>query len=306
MTLTVCAPAKINLDLRVLGRRPDRFHEVRTLLQSIYLHDTLSFRRWSGPMIVRSRSQVVPNGQGNLVWTAACALWSADGRRGMPSDVIINISKRIPVEAGLGGGSSDAASALRGLCKLWGISPRGSLVRGVASNIGSDVPFFLEGGLAIGRGRGESIRRVSEMRSFWVVLAYPPFGVSTADAYRWFDESEQRSWKLAPRSRSLPRGWRRRLEGLANELEPAVVRRHPEIQVMVERLRESDALLAAMTGSGSTVYGLFRRHSTAQGARYAIRRRGWKTVITRTVGHAEFIRMTKVSTMTSRREVAGR
>lgn len=303
MTLTVCAPAKINLDLRVFGRRPDRFHEVRTLLQSIHLHDTLSFRRWSGPMIVRSRSKVVPNGQGNLVWTAACSLWSADGRRGMPTDVVINISKRIPVAAGLGGGSSDAASALRGLCELWGISPRGSLVRDVASSVGSDVPFFLEGGLAMGCGRGESVQRISETKSFWVVLAYPPFGVSTVDAYRWFDESDQRRWKLAPRSRSLPRGWRRRLEGLANDLEPAVVRRHPEIELMVERLRGTDALLASMTGSGSTVYGLFRGRSTAQAARHAIRRRGWRTVITRTVGHGEFIRMTKVATMMRRRDV---
>ena len=290
MTFTVRAPAKINLHLRILGLRQDGFHEVQTLLQSIDLHDTLAIRCRPGPLTVACRAAEVPAGRANLVWSAAGALWEALGRRGEPEGAAITIRKRIPLAAGLAGGSSDAAAALRGLCAAWQAPARTSWLRAVASGIGSDVPYFLTGGAALAGGRGERIRGVPDVEPLWVVLARPAFGVATADAYRWFDAEEERG--ALHRSAALPAGWRRTWRGLANDLEPAVARRHPDIAVMVERLQRTGALLAAMTGSGSVVFGLYRGRPAAEAARLAVRRRGWRTTLTRTIGRAEFARVT--------------
>ena len=293
MTLTVHAPAKINLHLRILGLRPDGFHEVLTLLQSIHLHDTLTFRPRPGPLTIRCRNPQVPAGRANLVWTAASVLWEALGRPGHPADAAVTIRKRIPAAAGLAGGSSDAAAALRGLSAAWGVAASARWLRALASEIGSDVPYFLDGGAALARGRGERIRRVPDVEPLWVVLARPPFGVGTADAYRWFDqESPRRAAERRPAG--LPPNWRRTWRGLENDLQTVVIRRHPEVAVMVERLGRNGALAAAMTGSGSVVYGLYRQQPAAEAARLAVRRRGWRTTVTRTTDRAEFARMVAV------------
>ncbi len=290
MTCTVRAPAKINLHLRILGRRPDRFHEVYTLLQSVELHDTLTCRRRPGPLTVRGPWSGLPRDRANLVWTAASALWTASGRPGDPTGAAVTIVKRIPAAAGLGGGSSDAAAALRGLCAVWGIAAGDNWLRVVASRVGSDVPYFLTGGAALARGRGERVRRVPDLEPLWVVLGCPPFGVSTADAYRWFDAAAE-----SGAAAGLPRGWRRGLRGLANDLEPVVVRRHPELGNMIERLGRAGAVRAAMTGSGAAVYGLYPASTAAHAARRSARRRGWRVVVTRTTTHAEFGRLTAVA-----------
>lgn len=293
MTFTVRAPAKINLHLRILGLRQDGFHEVQTLLQSIDLHDTLAIRCRPGPLTVACRAAEVPTGRDNLVWSAARALWEALGRRGEPAGAAIMIRKHIPPAAGLAGGSSDAAAALRGLCAAWQAPPRTSWLRAVASEIGSDVPYFLTGGAALAGGRGERIRSVPDVEPLWVVLARPAFGVATADAYNWFDAERARPVASRPAA-GMPAGWRQTWRGLVNDLEPAVARRHPDIAVMVERLQRTGALLAAMTGSGSVVYGLYRQRPAAEAARRAVRRRGWRTTLTRTIGRAEFARLTAV------------
>ena len=182
-------------------------------------------------MTVRSRTPGVPQDRENIVWRAARELWTTLGRRGQPRDVAVSIRKAIPMAAGLGGGSSDAACALRGLCALWEVAPGHPCLQRVASRIGSDVPFFLDGGVALASGRGERVRRVRAVTPFWVVLALPRWGVSTADAYRWFDADARRHRRGAGRGR-LPWGWRDRMGGsLVNHLEPAVAARHPDISV---------------------------------------------------------------------------
>ena len=289
MTFSVSAPAKINLHLRILGLRPDGFHEILTLLQSIHLHDTLTFRPRPGPLTIRCRNPQIPAGRANLVWTAASVLWEALGRRGEPAGAAVTIRKRIPAAAGLAGGSSDAAAALRGLCVAWGVPASARWLRALASEIGSDVPYFLAGGAALARGRGERIRRVPDVEPLWVVLARPPFGVGTADAYRWFDAEPPR--RAARRRAGLPQRWRRTWHGLENDLQAVVARRHPELAVMVERLGRAGALAAAMTGSGSVVYGLYGQRPAAYAAWLGVRRRGWCTTVTRTTSRAEFTRM---------------
>ena len=287
--IRIAAPAKVNLDLRVLHRRPDGYHEVRTLLQSIDLEDTVSIRRRPGPLTVRSRTRTLPRDHANLVWQAAARLWSALGRPGDPRGAAISLRKAIPAAAGLGGASSDAAAALRGLHAVWEDGARAAPLAAVAAAVGSDVPFFLRGGTVAAAGRGERLRAIRPLDPHWVVLAVPGFGVSTPSAYRWWDEAcgSGRPGRRSP-------GWRTDLSVLRNDLEPLVARRHPDLGFMIARLREAEAAHAAMSGSGSAVFGLFRTRGAAVWARTAVRRAGWRTRLTRTVGPDEYARRTQL------------
>ena len=288
--VTVRAPAKINLDLHVRGLRSDGYHELRTLFQSLDLHDTISLRARPGAVTVRSRSDGVPEDRANLIWTAVDAVWRAARFDGPPGGVAITLRKVVPMAAGLGGGSSDAAATIRGLAALWSLDWPVRRVRRVAASVGADVPYFLLGGTALGIGRGDRLRSVApELGRYWVVLAVPGFGVSTADAYRWHDRH------AGLRERPGPRGgdWAMRLAACGNDLEPAVTSRCPEIGVMVGRLRRTGALMSAMTGSGSTVFGLFGREAQARRARQAVRRSGWRTLLAHTTTRPEFVRLTR-------------
>ena len=290
----VRAPAKINLDLRVLRRRPDGFHEVATVLQSIALHDTLWIGARRGPLAVRCAASAVPAGRDNLVWTAGAAFWRALGRAGDPAGAAVVIRKRIPAAAGLGGASSDAASALRALRFLWAPSASPRLLQDVAAAVGSDVPFFLRGGTVRATGRGERLRRLPASARWWVLLAVPPFGVATADAYRWWDLEAQDD-HVCPGRPSLPSGWRRNPGRLRNDLEAPVARRRPEIRAWRARLLAAGALHAALTGSGSVVFGLFATRAGAAAARRALGAAGGRTILTRTVDSVACARLATVA-----------
>src|SRR5262249_41432557 len=179
--LTARAHAKVNLDLRVLGVRADGYHELRTVFQSIELHDTLTCVEKPGPFTLKCRAPGVPLDDSNLVWKAAAGLWTPLRQAGEVRDVVIQIEKKIPLQAGLGGGSADAAAALMALARLWGGAPI-SLLREVGATIGADVPFFLSGGTALGLGRGEEIYPLVEPPRHFVGIVRPPFGVSTPPA----------------------------------------------------------------------------------------------------------------------------
>lgn len=291
--LRVRAPAKINLDLRVLRRRPDGFHEVSTILQSVALHDTLSITARRGPLTVRSAAAAVPRDRDNLVWTAAAALWRALGRSGDPAGAAVVVRKRIPAAAGLGGASSDAASALRGLRSWWAPSVSRRLLEDVAARVGSDVPFFLRGGTVRAAGRGERLRRLPALERRWVVLAAPGFGVSAADAYRWWDLDGPEPGGGGPVP--APAGWRRDPGRLRNDLEAPVALRHPEIGALAARLRSAGALHGALTGSGSVVFGLFASRARAVRARRALRAAAALTLLTRTIDAAAHARLAAVA-----------
>ena len=273
--------AKINLDLRVLGLRPDGFHEVRTILQTIDLHDTVQVSVRRGPFTVRSRTQMMPQDHDNLIWTAGLALWRAIGRTGIPDGVAVRVKKKIPSAAGLGGASSDAAAALLLFQQLWVPEEKGCFLRDVAADIGSDVPFFFNGGTALATGRGERTKQLAPLKRQWLVLAVPEFGVKTPQAYKWWDSLPGRKKKEL--QRSLSRSWRRRLDLLSNDLQVPVVKKHPAIGEMIEHLRAVGAHAAAMSGSGSAVFGLFVRQADAILARRRIRKVGWRTWVTRTI-----------------------
>src|SRR5258706_1659504 len=182
----VRARAKVNLSLRVLGVRADGYHELRTVFQSIALHDTLTFRSARGPLRLDCSDPACPVDGANLVWRAAACVWAAGGRTGEPRDLAIRIEKRIPMQAGLGGGSSDAAAALRVLASMWQVD--GARLPDMAASLGADVPYFLEGGTVLGLERGDLLFPLLDIPASWVTLVMPGFGVSTKDAYGWWDE----------------------------------------------------------------------------------------------------------------------
>ena len=299
----------------MLGLRPDGYHEVRTILQTVALHDTLAVTARPGPLTVRSGSPWVPRDRDNLVWQAGAALWRTLGRSGPPLGAAVTIRKRVPAGAGLGGASSDAAAALRALRLIWAPAASARLLQEVAAAVGSDVPFFLRGGTMLATGRGERTRALRALRQYEVVLASPPFGVSTPAAYRWWDEMAGRGGPAGgrvprqgrrdgggrgggdggagvwPAGRRAPAGWRADPGRLRNDLEDPVVARHPAIGEAAARLRAAGAVRAAMTGSGSAVFGLFESTAAAARARRAIRGAGWRTTLTRTIDEAANARL---------------
>lgn len=284
--LTVRAHAKVNLDLRVLGVRQDAYHELRTVFQTIELHDTLVCASRPGPFLLKCRAAGVPLDAENLIWKAAAALWTALGRAGDVRDTSVTIDKKIPVQAGLGGGSADAAAALAALARLWGGAPL-TLLREVGATVGADVPFFLAGGTALGLGRGEEIYPLVDLPQHWVVLVRPPFGVSTAEAYAWYDEDRAAGLREVRELQLLPVPWPSRAAQMINDLEPPVLRRHPEIGTLKALLKEAGAVAAAMSGSGSAVFGLFRSRAAAERAIRPVSKHGAKATVTRTLSRGE-------------------
>jgi 4-diphosphocytidyl-2-C-methyl-D-erythritol kinase len=266
-TLVVEAPAKVNPFLRVLRARGDGFHEVETLILPISLADRLEIHASSDPSQFRTLSftfevsgerdlvQRVPSDESNLVLRAARALAEEAGVKGF-ADIILE--KKVPAAAGLGGGSSDAAAALRALNDLWGCGLNDDELRSVGARVGSDVPALLAGGPVLARGRGEVVEpvRVSPMR--WVLATFA-FGVRTADAYRWWDADGAGSGPEPSRLLEAAGSGDSETLGplLFNDLEGPVASRHPEVEAAKRRLLDAGALGAVMSGSGPTVAGLF-------------------------------------------------
>ena len=286
------AHAKVNLDLRIFGTRADGYHELRTVFQSIDLHDTLICAERPGPFILKTRSANIPTDHSNLIWKAGAALWTALGRGGEPTDTTVVLDKGIPMEAGLGGGSSDAAAALLAFARLWGGAPV-TLLREIAAGIGADVPFFLSGGTALGLGRGEEIYPLVDLPRHWVVVVCPAYGVSTAEAYGWYDEDRSTGLKEPRELQVLPVPWPSRAAQMINDLEPPVVRRHPELAEYKAQLRDGGAVAAAMSGSGSAVFGLFRTRHAASRMLKPLGRGGAKALLARTLTRDEHERRSR-------------
>ena len=267
-TVRVQARAKVNLFLRVLGRRPDGYHELETLIVPLDLADSLEIHAHSDPSQFRTlalslevtgdpdRVRGVPMDESNLVVRAARALAEAGGVRGFAD---ITLEKRIPAAAGLGGGSADAAATLRTLNELWGCELDEDALRDVAASVGSDVPALLSGGAVVASGRGERVEPVSAPTMGFALVPFP-FGVSSADAFRWWDE-EGGSTGPDP-GEALSAAREGRIEDLArvlyNDLEEVVMRRFPTVRKARERVLQAGATAVVMCGSGPTLAALIR------------------------------------------------
>ncbi|MGE0863804.1 MAG: 4-(cytidine 5'-diphospho)-2-C-methyl-D-erythritol kinase, partial [Vicinamibacterales bacterium] len=261
--------------------------------QSLALLDTVTVTRRRGPLANVCDQEDIPTDRRNLVWKAASLLHRvATGRSTVPHGVSIDLRKRIPMEAGLGGGSADAAMTLLALNKLWNLELDLATLTRIGSRLGADVPYFLVGGTALGLGRGDDIYPLADLPTVHVVILRPGFGVSTADAYTWFDEESRRLREPVPRP--YPAGWPSWAATLRNDLEGPVVRHHPAIARIRQSLLDSGANFSAMSGSGSAVFGLFERADAARRTASDLARPGWLSLHTRTMARREYARRVAV------------
>lgn len=254
--LRLRAPAKLNLYLRVLGKRPDGYHEIETLFERIDLADTLTFEAQPRALELSCSDPTLSCGDDNLIMQAAHRLQVATGAR---QGARMHLAKRIPIAAGLGGGSSDAATTLLGLNELWGLRRSPTDFVELAAQVGSDVPFFLaEAPFAIGRGRGERVEPLACGTILTHVLVVPNVRLSSRDVYEagGFDlTAPTPSSTMA--AHALTNGSLGELaEGLWNDLEPEAIRRCPVIARIQSHLQASGCVGTRMSGSGPSVFGL--------------------------------------------------
>jgi len=279
MGLTVPAYAKLNLTLEVLGKRPDGYHELHSLMCSLALHD--SVRLELAPEIAVRCSLPELAGPGNLAHRAAFLLQAATNYQG---GTMISIEKRIPVAGGLGGGSSDAAATLTGLNRLWDTGLSGEALGSLAAQLGSDVPFCLAGGVALASGRGEILRPLPPLPPVTILLVHPPIQVSTASIYSALTPDGYGDGMASERLATLayatpPEEW-----PLVNALQPVTLRAYPLVGKVLELLRDLGAAPVLMCGSGPTCFGFFETTERAkEGARTA-RDRGWEAWVTAPIG----------------------
>jgi len=255
--------AKINLCLHVIGRRPDGYHELRTIFQAIGLHDTLELRRTKSSQItLEIEGAELSAGPDNLVYRAIEAIGCKIGYRG---GVHTRLEKRIPVARGLGGGSSDAAAALIGMLRLTGARLPLAALMEIASSLGADVPFFLFGGRALAVNRGDEIYPLSDAPKQTILVVSPKdVGVSTKEAYQWVSEELTKRQEPPKIWGFCALCWSRQGAGVSNDFEGPVFRRHPRLGEIRAGLLQGGAADAALAGSGSAVFGVFRNPARAR------------------------------------------
>ncbi|MBI3933682.1 MAG: 4-(cytidine 5'-diphospho)-2-C-methyl-D-erythritol kinase [Acidobacteria bacterium] len=294
-SIALKACAKINLGLSILGRRADGYHELRTIYQSISLADRLEIRFTRGTAGVRldaTGGYRVPAGRQNLAVRAAEAALQELGLR---RQVIISLDKRIPPSSGLGGASSDAAAVLRAVVHLSGKRLPPHRLLHLAADLGSDVPFFLLGGRALGLGRGEEVYPLPEMPRQHVVILWPGEAMNTAEAYRLLDIARDRPRLTAVRTRPTielfcGQAARSAVPILANDFEPLLFRRLPRLAEAKRVLLLRGAEMASLCGSGSALFGLFPDAAKARRAAQELESTGATVFLARTVSRKEFHR----------------
>jgi 4-diphosphocytidyl-2-C-methyl-D-erythritol kinase len=286
--------AKINLRLDILGKRPDGFHELRTIFQTISLHDKLCLRasRRPGITLTIQGSELLSQepSRRNLVYRAVEALRSELRIRG---GVEIELTKKIPAGRGLGGGSSDAAAALLGYLRLTRKKLPAARLMEIAASLGADVPYFLLGGRALGVNKGDEIYPLSDISRKAILIVSPrEIHVPTPDAYRWLKAKPLRLTKSGADHKLFEfcaLCWSAQGSGLSNDFERAVFRRHPRLGKIKRDLLQRGAAEASLAGSGSAVFGVFP--SPALARRAAVGFQGDQTFVCETVSRDRYIRL---------------
>ena len=261
--VTVEANAKINLTLDILGKRPDGFHEVAMVMQSIGLHDTLTMEKTDGEIALSINVPWLKADEKNLAWRAAEIVRQEYGLTG---GVRMELTKRIPIAAGLAGGSADAAAVLKGMNELYNLQMSEARLCELGAKLGSDIPFCLMGGTMLATGRGEVLTRLADMPETWVVLAKPRISVSTAWAYQNYDEQgAERHPDNEAIKKAIARGNRKAVAGLlCNVLESVTIKKYDVIADYKQMMLDKGAMASMMSGSGPTVFGLARNREQAE------------------------------------------
>jgi 4-diphosphocytidyl-2-C-methyl-D-erythritol kinase len=260
--IEIPSPAKINLFLEVIARRPDGYHEIESVMQLVDLCDCVRLARKPRGIRVSVAGAELPSGRGNLAYKAAALLMETAG---LSDGVHIRLEKRIPVAGGLGGGSSNAAAVLAGLNRLYGLGRSREELTGIGANLGSDVPFFLSDGLALATGRGEILTPLEPWPPRWVVLANPGLPVSTAWAYRevssklteWQPQASIRTF-IAESRLPWPPLW------AFNRLEAVVLPHRAEVRSLKALLEQGGGAPVLMSGSGASVFAVVPDAATGQ------------------------------------------
>lgn len=254
------APAKINLTLDVLHKREDGFHEVEMVMTTVDLADRVWFRSMNdGRITIKTSEAFVPNDRRNLAYQAAELMMRTYG---VQKGVEITLEKKIPVAAGLAGGSSDAAATLRGLNRLWKLGLSLDELSVLGAKIGSDVSFCVYGGTALATSRGEVIQRLPAPPNCWVILAKPAISVSTATIYRNLNLDAVKHPNTKGMIKALETAsYEGVCKALGNVLEPVTMGIYPEVVVLKEQMKKFGADEVLMSGSGPTVFGLVKNES---------------------------------------------
>ena len=298
--LTLNSFAKINWSLRVLGKRADGYHDVLTVLQTISLSDELRVaRRGDDQLLLKCSDPSIPTDEENLIIQAAELLRESVGARfgGKQYGADIELIKRIPSKAGLGGGSSNAAIALLALSEIWEIDDTDH--QEIAAYIGADVPFFLIGGRALGEGTGTTLSALSDCETKYLIIVAPTARVSTADAYRAIDVRSLTSSKSDPIltvSFAEPVSSDCDLSALHNDFEAVIFEIEPEIERAKKALLKSGADRALLAGSGSSVFGIFANTDARQTALERLEcEPGWRVYPCETLARSSYLKRIGVS-----------
>ncbi len=258
--MTLQAYAKINIGLHILGKRSDGYHDLETIFHEINLFDEIDLEPHKS-LEMNADSILVPVDESNLCLKAASILQK---ERKIKEGVMIQLRKKIPIGAGLGGGSSDAAAVLRGLNELWKLKLSNQQLRTIAGEIGSDVPFFIEGGNAYASGRGEILDHFSLDIPFWIAVVTPLIHISTTWAYSHLKlQRDGKDSELQSKITKYISNPKKILSLVQNDFEQTTISIYPEIGQLKEKLKEMGAVFSLMSGSGSSVFGFFENEKKA-------------------------------------------
>lgn len=288
VSVTVPSFAKINLHLQVIGRRPDGFHDLCTVFQTISLHDTMSVSL-ADEIVLTCGDDKIPLGERNLVVRGAVALRErVGGSRGAK----IHLEKRIPAPGGLGGGSSNAATALLVLNTLWNLDLERDELHAIAESLGSDVPFFLYGGTALGVGRGEIVEPIEEFESELMLIVTPNVAVATREAFKRLRTSaltKQESKRRLQICRFDLESADFKYTAFKNDFEISVFAAYPEVERVKNSLLDLGAERAMLSGSGGSVFGIFDKEETRQTALKALDDEvNWRKFAVATISRNEY------------------
>ncbi|MDQ3473117.1 MAG: 4-(cytidine 5'-diphospho)-2-C-methyl-D-erythritol kinase [Acidobacteriota bacterium] len=292
--LSIPSFAKINLNLRILGKRPDNYHEIQTVLQTVSLHDLLIVRTSDGKISFTCDDPSMPVDDSNLVVKAATALQETFR---VKSSCEIHLAKRIPIQAGLGGGSSNAAVTLLALTRVWNLTATPRDLLELAVTLGADVPFFLEGGCALATGIGTELTPLPDLPQQQVLIVTPSVAVSTATAYQALKApaltTSDSVFRLAiSRTQAIFSDSKQWVlcDHLENDFERVIFDIEPEIRRVKEALIQAGARCALLAGSGSSVFGIFDNNEVLSSAAQALQQEsGWRIFSCVTLSRDEYL-----------------
>jgi 4-diphosphocytidyl-2-C-methyl-D-erythritol kinase len=293
MKLTLPSFAKINWTLEILGKRPDGYHEVRTLLQTVNVADELTFELTGQGISVHCDHPEVPCDETNLAYRAAKSLADFTG---INKGVRIRIAKRLPVAAGLGGGSGNAAVTLLALQRLWDVRLEPRDLFGLAAKLGADAPFFLIGGTCLGVGRGDEVYPLSDVNEEFLLLVNPGIAVPTREAYADLPPELTKPGPVIKMPLSFEAAYAAATRPgapvpLINDLENPVFARRPALVEVKRQLKRSGARGVLMSGSGSTVFAIFDSAEARARAENDLSATGWRSLQARTLGRTEYLQL---------------